>query len=57
LIYNPLAAFCQYFSCISSFWNGQGYVVECQDAMYSKSGGHSGSCSHHGGNRRPLYSH
>ncbi len=57
LIYHPPAAFCDYFACISTFWNGQGYVMECQDGMYSKSGGRSGSCSHHGGNWRPLYSH
>jgi hypothetical protein len=29
-------------------------VMECQDGMYSKSGGRSGSCSYHGGNLRPL---
>ena len=57
LIYSPPASFCTYFACIQSFWNGSGYVVECQDTMYSKSGGHSGSCSHHGGNLRPLYRH
>jgi len=57
VISHPPATFCQYFSCISSFWSGQGYVMECQDTMYSKSGGRSGSCSHHGGNWRPLYSH
>lgn len=57
VISHPPAAFCQYFSCISSFWSGQGYVMECQDTLYSKSGGRSGSCSHHSGNWRPLYSH
>ena len=57
LIYTPSPDFCSYFACISSFWNGAGYVIECQDDMYSKSGGRSGSCSHHGGNLRPLYSH
>jgi hypothetical protein len=57
LIYNPPTNFCTYFNCITTFWNGQGYVVECQDTTYSKSGGRSGSCSHHGGNLRPLYSH
>ncbi len=56
-IYSPPADFCTYFSCISSFWSGQGYVMECQDQMYSKSGGRSGSCSRHGGDLRPLYSH
>lgn len=57
LIYNPPADFCNYFNCISSFWNGSGFVNECSDGTYSLSGGHSGDCSHHGGEWRPLYSH
>lgn len=57
LIHNPPSAFCAYFNCISNFWNGSGYVVECVDGMYSKSGGLSGACSRHGGEWRPLYSH
>jgi hypothetical protein len=54
-IYSPASSFCYYFSCIKNFWNGSGYVMECKDGMYSKSGGRSGSCSYHGGNWRPLY--
>ncbi|MBX5452204.1 MAG: hypothetical protein IRZ24_19230 [Thermogemmatispora sp.] len=57
LIYSPPASFCAYFSCISNFWNGRGYVVECSDGMYSKSGGIRGACSYHGGVWRPLYAH
>lgn len=56
-IYSPPAAFCNYFSCINNFPNGHGYVVECQDGEYSKSGGVQGACSYHGGVMRPLYSH
>jgi len=56
-IYSPNSGFCSYFSCINNFWNGNGYVEECNDGMYGKSGGIQGSCSHHGGNMRPLYSH
>ena len=48
------SAFCNYFNCIASFWDGKGYVMECADKTYSLSGGRSGSCSHHGGNYRPL---
>ena len=55
-IYNPPSSLCDYFNCIASFWNGRGYVMECSDGMYGKSGGISGSCSHHGGNSRPLLS-
>lgn len=57
LIYSPPSAFCDYFSCIPTFWNGRGYVIECQDGDYSKSGGIRGSCSHHGGDLRALYAH
>jgi hypothetical protein len=57
LIYSPPADFCSYFECISSFWEGKGYVVECNDGMYSKSGGIRGACSYHGGVWRPLYAH
>lgn len=56
LIYNPPAAFCDYFPCIGSFWNGSGFVNECTDGDYSKSGGHRGDCSDHGGEKQPLYS-
>jgi hypothetical protein len=54
-IYSPAADICSYLSCIDNFWNGQGYVIQCKDGMFSKSGGRSGSCSYHSGNRRPLY--
>ncbi|HXR66830.1 MAG TPA: hypothetical protein VN729_12935 [Ktedonobacteraceae bacterium] len=57
MIYNPPAAFCSYFACITTFWNGHGYVDQCADGDYSKSGGLSGACSHHGGESQPLYSH
>jgi hypothetical protein len=57
LIYNPPLAFCSYFNCIANFSNGTGYVIECVDLTFSKSGGVSGSCSLDGGDYRPLYSH
>jgi hypothetical protein len=55
-ITSPPANFCSYFNCIATFWNGSGYVVECLDTTYSKSGGVTGACSSHGGPRRTLYS-
>jgi hypothetical protein len=57
LIYRPPSNFCAYFNCIASFWNGSGYVVECQDTTYSLSGGTKGACFRHGGVLRTLYSH
>ncbi|MBA2682808.1 MAG: hypothetical protein H0U76_30995 [Ktedonobacteraceae bacterium] len=53
----PPATFCSYFSCISGFWNGQGYVEECQDGIYTLAGGVGGDCDEHGGDLRPLYYH
>ncbi len=54
-ITSPPGDFCQYFNCIGNFWNGRGYVIECNDGAYSKSGGIRGSCSYHQGDLRPLY--
>src|SRR5262249_14909510 len=54
-ITSPPVDFCSYFSCIGNFWNGRGYVIECNHGMYSKSGGIQGSCSYHHGDLRPLY--
>ena len=54
-ITSPPAAFCSYFNCIASFATGRGYVIQCVDTTFSKSGGISGSCSTHGGNSRALY--
>ena len=54
VIYAPPAGICAYLDCIPTFDNGHGYVVQCADGMFSKSGGRQGTCSHHGGERRPL---
>jgi hypothetical protein len=55
LIYSPASRFCSYFACIHNFWNGRGYVVECYDKQFSKSGGIRGACSYHHGVWRALY--
>src|SRR5205823_13379095 len=56
VIYNPPSNFCDFFNCISSFWqHTNGYVDECVDGTYSHSGGVQGACSDHGGEQRPLY--
>lgn len=57
LIYNPPADFCASHPCITNFPNGNGYVMQCNDGMYSRSGGIRGSCSRHGGDKQPLYAH
>jgi len=57
LIYSPPSAFCSFFPCVGNFWNGSGYIIECNDGMYSLSGGGQGACSDHSGAWRALYSH
>lgn len=59
LIYQPPSTFCdQYFSCVSSFWTStNGYVAECNNGLYTHSGGVRGACSKDGGVERILYSH
>jgi hypothetical protein len=55
LIRSPDPAVCDYFDCIAYFWHGVGYMEQCSDGTVSMSGGRQGSCSHHGGDRRPVY--
>ena len=51
---SPPADICSYFACIASFAGGAGYMAECNDGMYSMSGGLVGACSRHGGELRPV---
>ncbi len=57
LIYSPPENFCDYFDCVKNFWGSSGYVDECNDETYSRSGGAANACVRHGGEMRPLYSH
>jgi hypothetical protein len=43
--------FCATHACIPSFFDGDGSIVECADGEWSHSGGESGACSYHGGER------
>jgi hypothetical protein len=54
LIHHPKPDVCDYFRCIGNFWNGVGYMIECNDGMVSMSGGRQGSCSYHEGNKRAV---
>jgi hypothetical protein len=56
MISSPAADVCSYFDCIASFYNGTGYMAECNDGTYSMSGGRQGACSHHSGESRAVYS-
>jgi hypothetical protein len=55
LIFAPPANFCGYFTCIAGFSSDTGFVVQCTDGLYSRSGRPGDACSSHGGIRRPLY--
>jgi hypothetical protein len=45
--------FCSAHTCIPNFYNGDGYIVQCQDGEWSHSGGEPGACSYHGGVSAP----
>jgi hypothetical protein len=51
---NPPYDFCRTFPCVDGFFKGDGYVVECNDGLYSATGGQPDACSGHGGVRRAL---
>jgi hypothetical protein len=53
-ITDPPRQFCQFFNCVNNFVSGKGYVVECRDGVYSKTGGTRNSCSKHKGELRTL---
>lgn len=58
LIYSPNSGFCNYFSCVTTFWKStNGYVVECGNDKYSHSGGVKDVCSRDGGVQATLYQH
>jgi len=61
LIYNPPTDFCNYFACVPYFnklhHTHTGYVVECNDGMYSQFVGRRETCILHSGILRPLYAH
>jgi hypothetical protein len=58
LVSNPPPGFCSVFSCIASFWKQtNGFVVRCNDGLYSHSGGRQGACASHKGEGPPLYSY
>jgi hypothetical protein len=42
-------SFCESHDCIDSFDEGTGYIVQCNDGMWSHSGGRPGACSYHDG--------
>jgi PASTA domain len=55
-IFDPPSDFCSFFTCVSTFHNGTGYVVQCEDGQYSLTGGEGHStCFSHDGYDRTLF--
>jgi hypothetical protein len=59
LIYNPPAQFCFYFRCAWDFYSqwASGYVVECNNGSFSRTGGTRFACAGDDGVKRTLYAH
>jgi hypothetical protein len=53
-IFDPPSEFCSFFSCVTTFHNGEGYVVQCRDGLFSATGGSKRVCSTHDGHDRTL---
>jgi hypothetical protein len=55
LIYSPASDICSYLTCAANFWKSDGYVVQCQDDTFSKTGGKQKVCSQDQGYRETLF--
>jgi hypothetical protein len=53
-IFDPPADFCSFFDCVLTFHNGTSFVVQCQDDLFSATGGSKQTCSGHDGHKRTL---
>lgn len=54
-VYAPASDVCDYFACVDNLWSGNGYLVQCEDGLTSRTGMKGGGCAEHGGTRRPVY--
>ncbi|MEU9738440.1 hypothetical protein AB0E12_04490 [Micromonospora chersina] len=54
-VYDPASDVCDYFACVNNLWNGNGYLVQCEDGLTSRTGMKGGGCAEHGGLKRPIY--
>jgi hypothetical protein len=53
-ILDPPSDFCSFFACVTTFYNGTSFVVECRDGLFSATGGSKQTCSGHDGHKRTL---
>ena len=55
-IKDPPSDFCSFFACVLTFYNGSGFVVQCEDGQFSLTGGTGKqTCISHNGYKRTLY--
>ncbi|WP_141714968.1 hypothetical protein [Micromonospora rhizosphaerae] len=54
-IYDPEADVCSYFACVETFWEGNGYMVLCNDGLVSMTGMGTQPCGGHGGTKQDVY--
>ncbi|RIV36027.1 hypothetical protein [Micromonospora radicis] len=50
----PDPGVCDHFDCVPGFWEGRGYLVQCENGKFSRAGGSPRACGLHGGVRRTV---
>ncbi|WP_433531658.1 hypothetical protein ACQPYA_06095 [Micromonospora sp. CA-263727] len=55
-IRKPAREVCDHFDCVPGFWEGRGYLVQCENGKVSLAGGSPRACGTHGGVRRTVWS-
>ncbi|MDG4792967.1 hypothetical protein [Micromonospora sp. WMMD1082] len=53
-IREPAREVCDHFDCVPGFWEGRGYLVQCENGKISLAGGSPRACGLHGGVRRTV---
>ncbi|GIJ06825.1 hypothetical protein Van01_00390 [Micromonospora andamanensis] len=51
----PAREVCDHFDCVPGFWEGRGYLVQCENGKISLAGGSPKACGLHGGVRRTVW--
>ncbi len=54
-IRKPAREVCDHFDCVPGFWDGRGYLVQCENGKVSLAGGSPRACGLHGGVRRTVW--
>ncbi|MTK01173.1 hypothetical protein [Micromonospora sp. CP22] len=54
-IREPAREVCDHFDCVPGFWEGRGYLVQCENGKVSLAGGSPRACGLHGGVRRTVW--